>query len=538
MSTSSAPGDPMTPIYHTQEGDPRILAQLIIGGLGEGCESLYDYEKGGHHPVHLEDLLGPQNRYRVIHKLGKGGFANVWLCRDTQDGPSRYVALKILMADYSQEDCPELRALELNNLLKHDSKGRQHVCLPLDNFRIEGPNGSHLCFVYPVLGPCASSRPAKFEYSKFSLRRFALQATQAVAALHEIGLCHGDLSASNILLRTIRYNELSEDELIETLGQPRREEVRTMGGDQHQNPSAPQYLVYPIDSTEMESKFLTGDACITDLGESFEVQEPPENLGIPISYRAPELLLGGKPGRGCDLWALGCILFEIRMGRQLFGTWDDDTGEYLHTVAMTLGKYPEPFWSNWEDRSDTLEEEADEQGRVVLTAEVLGRIVGHDTHSADGLAIEPRSLLEAIAPALFYDAAYKPRNPRKQASKISDEEAKLFADLLEKLLAYEPERRLSAQEASEHEWFKFSDEEQQETIVVPEQTNDQSMDIEQQTGVDEQPASAEEPELEVKAQEASPGGRITNQAAPSPMEIEQKPSEIEEGRRRMRRHSI
>ena len=45
----------------------------------DGCPTWYEdiqgYRPGGHHPVHLGDTLG--NRYKVIHKLGHGGFANV-----------------------------------------------------------------------------------------------------------------------------------------------------------------------------------------------------------------------------------------------------------------------------------------------------------------------------------------------------------------------------------------------------------------------------------------------------------------------------
>lgn len=42
-----------------------------------GLEHIQDYELGGHHPVHLGDVHGNNGQYRVIHKLGHGGFANV-----------------------------------------------------------------------------------------------------------------------------------------------------------------------------------------------------------------------------------------------------------------------------------------------------------------------------------------------------------------------------------------------------------------------------------------------------------------------------
>ncbi|KAM3417431.1 hypothetical protein BST61_g5677 [Cercospora zeina] len=488
MSSSSTAGDATAPKNNPQNVEAPKKVQLIINGPREGLEHMLDYQMGGHHPVHLGDVLGPEGRYRVINKLGKGGFANVWLCVDTDDGPSRYVALKILMADYSKEDCPELRALMLNHLLEHDSKSRTHICLPLSHFRINGPNGSHLCFVYPVLGPRASRALKNIEHSNAALRCFALQVASSVAAIHRIGLCHGDLNASNILLRTTGLNELSENMLIETLGQPRRAEITVANGDEHHDPRAPQYLVYPVDFTTIESKFLTGDACVTDFGECFEAQEPPERLGIPLAYRAPELILGGSPGQACDLWALACILFEIRTGRKLFGTFDNDTGEYLYNVAMKLGKFPKPMWSNWEDRTDTFEEEADDLGRVVL----LDKEDTYATYTTGGLFYDPHSIREAIFPGWFdiTEPSYSPR-------KMCDREIELLADLLEKLCAYEPEERLSAQEASDHEWFKFSEEDQKTSYE------------EEQTGEEQQETSEEEPVVE-EAEQANVGEQKTS----------------------------
>lgn len=161
-----------------------------------GLEHIYDYEPGGHHPVHLSDVYGDGERYRVIHKLGSGGFANVWLCLDTEaKGETKYVALKILMAETSSDDCPELRL----NHMKHtysersdNNDGAELICLPLDNFKINGPNGDHIAFVYPVLGPSVSSgffRPSTDLNA--DLRSISLQVIKAIKFLHSQGICHG-----------------------------------------------------------------------------------------------------------------------------------------------------------------------------------------------------------------------------------------------------------------------------------------------------------------------------------------------------------
>lgn len=59
-------------------------------------ESLNDYCPGGFHPVVPGDLLGNDGRYRVVHKLGQGGFAIVWLCHDSLT--NRWRAVKVMAA--------------------------------------------------------------------------------------------------------------------------------------------------------------------------------------------------------------------------------------------------------------------------------------------------------------------------------------------------------------------------------------------------------------------------------------------------------
>ncbi|KAF5596095.1 kinase domain-containing protein [Fusarium pseudoanthophilum] len=46
----------------------------------EDAESPYGYSPGGYHSIDIGDHLA--RRYRVVHKLGYGGFSTIWLARD------------------------------------------------------------------------------------------------------------------------------------------------------------------------------------------------------------------------------------------------------------------------------------------------------------------------------------------------------------------------------------------------------------------------------------------------------------------------
>ena len=161
-----------------------------------GLEQLHDYEPGGHHPVHLGDVFGHDARYRVVHKLGSGGFANIWLCHDMKaPNSTKYVALKILMAEVLAVDCSEAMVDKVKELLlvsQEQDDISDSICLSLDQFTLHGPNGDHLCFVYPLLGP-KSSR-GLFNSSQNPdrvLRRLCYKLVQAVGFLHGQGICHG-----------------------------------------------------------------------------------------------------------------------------------------------------------------------------------------------------------------------------------------------------------------------------------------------------------------------------------------------------------
>src|SRR5271154_2554956 len=170
-----------------------------------------------------------------------------------------------------------------------------------------------------------------------------------------------DFTPSNILLRISGLDGLTEEQVIQELGEPQQAEVVTESGETPTDPTAPKYLVYPVDFRKVDSRFVTDQACVIDFGESFKASNPPQDLGIPESYRSPELVLDKVVGVGNDLWALGCTLFEIPTGRRLFAMLDDGVDGHLYLMVLLLGKLPEPWWTTWEARKNCFEDEADPQ---------------------------------------------------------------------------------------------------------------------------------------------------------------------------------
>lgn len=78
-STSTAsPKNPSIPIPSPKSSEP--LMQWRFNPVCGEVEWIEDYRPGGYHPVMLGDLFN--DKYKVIRKLGYGGYSTVWLAQD------------------------------------------------------------------------------------------------------------------------------------------------------------------------------------------------------------------------------------------------------------------------------------------------------------------------------------------------------------------------------------------------------------------------------------------------------------------------
>ncbi len=146
----------------------------------DDIEDIQRYRPGGFHPVDIDDVLG--HKYRVLHKLGCGGFSTVWLARNLAD--QRLYALKILAADAPQDELDSIL------YLAHKAGTHPNVSSLHNHFAITGPYGSHRCLVFSVLGPSVK----QMRQSKLAtdvVRDAARQIADGLAHIHRAGVCHG-----------------------------------------------------------------------------------------------------------------------------------------------------------------------------------------------------------------------------------------------------------------------------------------------------------------------------------------------------------
>ncbi len=286
--------------------------------------------------MHLGEVY--HGRFEVVHKLGYGGFSTVWLCLDRHNHQWR--AVKFIIADGSTDEESDLRLLAMlcGNGVSRNECEENHLTLPIDSFWVNGVNGRHLCLVLPLLGCPISSK--SIQDSSDSFKQIFRQTGKALQFLHRQGICHGDITPKNVLFHLEDTAQISREEMISLIGEPEMEEVRTFERGKP-CPRYPSYVVEPADLSRLRSK---DDISVIDFGECFKVSDPPKFIGTPNMYAAPEIRLPSNPGFSGDVWALACMIVEVRIRSRLFHT-GVRTGDLIAWLWGFLGPLPEPYRS-------------------------------------------------------------------------------------------------------------------------------------------------------------------------------------------------
>jgi predicted RNA-binding Zn-ribbon protein involved in translation (DUF1610 family) len=242
------------------------------------------------------------DRYRLLALLGEGGMGAVYKAEHIRMGKA--LALKILRGDFAREPGAFERFLAEARIVSRLS--HPHTIAVFDFGEIDaGGSGFYLAMEYvpgkdlaAVLrdcGPLPEGRVAEI----------GQQLLGSLAEAHDAGIVHRDVKPGNVMLMETRSGEDYVKVLdfgIAKLREPGRDAA---GAD--------------LDATS-----TTGAAAI---------------VGTP-SYVAPEQARGGAVDARSDLYAVGCLLYELAAGRPPF-----EAPTPMAIVAAHLRQEPPPLAS-------------------------------------------------------------------------------------------------------------------------------------------------------------------------------------------------
>jgi serine/threonine-protein kinase len=238
--------------------------------------------------------LGP---YEVIGLLGTGGMGEVYRAHDTNLG--RDVALKVLPAAFAldpdrlarfKREAQVLAALNHPHIASiyglEESAGRLGLVLEL----VDGPTLADRLVHGPL--PLDEAWP------------IARQISEALEAAHEHGIVHRDLKPANIKVRADGTVKVLDFGLAKAF--------------------APSGVDAPADASQ--SPTLISPAA-TRVGLI---------LGT-AAYMSPEQARGKTVDKRADVWAFGCVLYEMLIGKRPF-----DGDDVSQTIARVIER--EPDW--------------------------------------------------------------------------------------------------------------------------------------------------------------------------------------------------
>ncbi|KAH6612603.1 serine protein kinase [Boeremia exigua] len=407
---------------------PTMRSRFFEHDCDVPAEPLHRYQTGGYHPVHLGDFLH-DGRYKILHKLGWGGYSTVWAARDQKT--NTYVAVKILVAEQRCQN-RELATLRTLKEVQSDQPGYQNVMTMQDFFQVQGPNGTHDCLVLEMLGPNLGDFIGAYvdehRYPGKVVKSVVAETLLGLHHLHEQGIVHGDLHTRNVAFTIPSVQELREQEFLQKLGDPNTSPIRRVDGAPLE-PSMPQYLVMPTDYPhDCESAF--GPVKIIDFGQCFSSNDIPLELHTPISVRPPEVVFKDKVDYRMDLWSMGCMLFEL-VTKQL--PFDALMQTPSGLVAQMLERTDEALPRRWQEiwRPMSLENQA----------------------RRDKLRAKYSLPLEAGRQYGLQEWLHKMYFETEQRVDLSQEDMFKVGALIHRMLRLEPAARPSARELLQDSWF-------------------------------------------------------------------------------------
>jgi serine/threonine-protein kinase len=242
--------------------------------------------------------LGP---YEIAALIGEGGMGKVWRAHHT--ALNRDDALKVL---------PEAFASDPDRLARFRREAQVLASLNHPNiahvYGLEQADGAQALVMELVDGPTLADRIAQGPIPVDEVMPIAKQIAEALEAAHEQGIIHRDLKPANIKMRadgTVKVLDFGLAKLAE--------------------PSA---AAATGSSPLSLSPTITSPALMTGVGAL---------LGT-AAYMSPEQAKRRPADKRSDIWAFGCVLYEMLTGKRPFD--GEDVTDVLGAVVRL-----EPNWT-------------------------------------------------------------------------------------------------------------------------------------------------------------------------------------------------
>lgn len=309
----------------------------------------YDFSKNGRH-LYYHVI---RSRYLLLKKIGYGSFSSVWFVLDWTE--MKYYAMKIYNDEDYEEGINEIKILKMITKTKC-----KYLMSMIDYFiyeaKYDGKKYRHPCIVFELMVGSLYEL-GKYEYEKKGIplelvNKIIPQIIEGINILHkDLQIIHGDLKPENILIRGYCVEIETFINYINGLN------LKKIHSEMKSLENVCKYIGEKLDDLEVdETKFIDKkyleniEICITDFGSIVHKKNFSNEEIMTRYYRGPEIVLQLKHNFGSDIWALGCLIYELITGKILFDPDKDElrNRDYNHILLINqyIGKIPRTMIDN------------------------------------------------------------------------------------------------------------------------------------------------------------------------------------------------
>ena len=295
------------------------------------------------------------SHYKVIEKIGQGGMGEVYRAEDTN--LSRDVAIKVLPEQFTKD--PQRlarfqREAKLLASLNHPNIAAIHS--------FEHSDDIHFLVLELVPGETLQERVAKGPVPVEEALEVCRQIAEGVEAAHEKGVIHRDLKPANVKV-------------------------------------TPEGKVKILDFGL--AKAFEEETPVTDISQSPTLTEEMTRAGVILgtaAYMSPEQAKGEVVDKRADVFAFGCVLYELLTGKRTFDgkTITETLGAIIHKEPDWDGLPATTPWRIQELLRRCLTKDAHDRLRDIATVRIEVKLALYEPAT-----VSPIGLSSALQPPLW-----------------------------------------------------------------------------------------------------------------------------------------